>query len=346
MAIWLNNRSLRGCHTAPGKPAQEQRHSGNPRPAAIAIWPEAVARIHSHIVSTSRSTPTNHAVSGESPDVASFRRTVYAHYEANGRDFPWRHTSEPYHILVSEVMLQQTQTARVAPKYTEFITRFPDFVALANAPVADILRAWQGLGYNRRALALQMAAQQVVHLHDGRLPENKNDLLALPGIGQYSASAIRAFAFNQPDSFLETNIRAVFIHHFFPGKSKVTDKELMPLVEAALDKDNPRLWYQALMDYGAALKESDNASRRSAHHRPQSRFSGSRREARGIILRLLLTHGHMSLTELRTHITEWDDRFQEALKTLQTDGLLTEDPEGFSPPTETHPPSVAPHPGG
>ena len=149
----------------------------------------------------------------------------------------------------------------------------------------------------------------MVLIHGSRLPENKSELLALPGIGTYSASALRAFAFNLPDAFIETNIRAAFIHHFFPGETEVSDRQLIPFDETTVDRDNPRHWYQALMDYGAALKESDNASRRSAHHRPQSRFAGSRREARGIILRLVLAHGSMPLQELRTHITEWDDRF-------------------------------------
>ncbi|MBN1855737.1 MAG: A/G-specific adenine glycosylase [Dehalococcoidia bacterium] len=294
-------------------------------------------------MSASKHTITPIPVTKKTPAIESLQDAVYAHFEAHGRDFPWRHTSDPYHILVSEVMLQQTQTARVAPKYTEFITVFPDVATLAHAPVADVLRVWQGLGYNRRALALRRAAQQIVALHDGRVPENRNELLALPGIGTYSASAIRAFAFNLPDPFIETNIRAAFIHHFFPDRNDVTDRELMPLVEAAMDGNNPCRWYQALMDYGAALKESDNAARRSAHHRPQSRFAGSRREARGIILRLLLTHGPLSLQELKTHITEWDGRFEEALGTLQKDDLLNGDSEGFFPPADVSSRSLPPH---
>ncbi len=181
----------------------------------------------------------------------------------------------------------------------------------------------------------------MVLIHGSRLPENKSELLALPGIGTYSASALRAFAFNLPDAFIETNIRAAFIHHFFPGETEVSDRQLIPFDETTVDRDNPRHWYQALMDYGAALKESDNASRRSAHHRPQSRFAGSRREARGIILRCVLTHGPTSLSELRTHIAEWDERFQEALEALQQDGLLKDDAAGFYPPAEAspHPPA-------
>jgi len=256
--------------------------------------------------------------------VLAFRQCVYQHFELHGRDFPWRHTTDPYHILVSEVMLQQTQTSRVAPKYEAFIVRFPDVATLASAPTEAVLGTWQGLGYNRRAVALQAAARVVVEQHGGIMPREREALLALPGVGAYTAAAVRAFAFDLPEAFIETNIRTVFIHEFFPGQERVRDADLLPLVARTVDSDQPRRWYQALMDYGARLKESSNAARRSAHHRPQARFEGSRRQARGIILRTLLQGGASTRDGLSAAIAGWDLRFDEALSTLQQDGLVSE----------------------
>ena len=256
--------------------------------------------------------------------IERFREVVYTNYEHHGRNFPWRHTTDPYHITVAEVMLQQTQTGRVAPKYIDFIGRFPDFEALARARPADVLDAWQGLGYNRRALALHTIAQRVCTDFGGSLPQDRELLRRLPGIGAYTAAAIRAFAFDLPDVFIETNIRAAFIHNFFPEASGVSDAEILSLVKATMDRAQPRRWYQALMDYGAMLKESGNPSRRSAHHRTQSRFAGSRRQARGIILRALLRDGPTSARKLASAITEWDSRFDDALETLKRDGLVVD----------------------
>jgi len=267
---------------------------------------------------------TNHSCEPCPQRIDSVRELVYDHYEQHGRNLPWRKTTDPYCILVSEVMLQQTQVDRVAPRYLSFLERFPDFVSLASATPSEVLREWQGLGYNRRALSLQAAARQVVESHGGVLPEDKRSLMSLPGIGSYTASAIRAFAFNQPDAFIETNIREVFIHHFFPEAESVTDAEIMPLVEMAVDRENPRRWYQALMDYGVKLKQQGNASRRSAHHRPQSRFSGSRRQARGEILRLLLASGRLSLEALRESSDIWDTRYEDALKAMLQEGVVRE----------------------
>lgn len=264
---------------------------------------------------------TSTSVPGER-EVKRFRATVYDHYEAHGRDFPWRRTTDPYHILVAEIMLQQTQTGRVVAKYEEFLRRFPGFESLAAASAIDVLQAWQGLGYNRRALALQAIAQRVCEEFDGLLPIDKKTLRSLPGIGDYTAAAIRAFAHNLPEAFIETNIRAVFIHEFFPNACRVTDREILALVELTLDRASPRRWYQALMDYGAMLKESDNPSRRSTHHRRQPPFEGSRRQARGLILRTLLQTGPTSSSELAAGIPGWDSRFDAALDTLVTDGLV------------------------
>jgi len=256
--------------------------------------------------------------------VREFRQRVYEHFESHGRDFPWRHTTDPYRVLVSEVMLQQTQTSRVVPKYEAFLRQFPDAAALAAAPTEAVLNTWQGLGYNRRAVALQAAARAVVSEHGGAVPSAYEALLALPGVGPYTASAVRAFAFNLPDAFIETNIRTVMLHDFFPGRERVTDAEVLPHVAETVDRENPRRWYQALMDYGSMLKEGDNASRRSAHHRPQGRFEGSNRQARGLILRSLLHDGPSTRDLLAGRFDRLPSRFDEALATLQRDGLVCE----------------------
>jgi len=262
--------------------------------------------------------------------VQSLREVVYAHYQEHGRDLPWRKTTDPYRVLVSEVMLQQTQVDRVVPKYQSFIERFSDFASLASAPTSEVLKEWQGLGYNRRALSLQRAATEVVSSYGGILPRDKSSLMRLPGIGSYSASAIRAFAFNEPDAFIETNIRTVFIHHFFPDTEAVTDAELMPIVEMAIDRENPRRWYQALMDYGVKLKREENSARRSAHHRAQSRFEGSTRQARGEILRVLLQGGRLSIHDLEDSVNVWDTRYDNALSAMVREGVVRERGEAYS----------------
>ncbi len=218
-----------------------------------------------------------------------FRRLVYRHYETQGRDFPWRRTDDPYHILVSEIMLQQTQTQRVAEKYASFIASFPGFESLAGAPLHDVLAAWQGLGYNRRALNLQKCARAIVGEHGGTLPENPDDLALLPGIGRATAASIAAFAFNKPVVFLETNIRTVFIYFFFRDRETVSDSELMETGKQMLDRTHPARWYNALMDYGVMLKKRHaNPGRKSDRYRKQPSFSGSRRQLRGKIIAALV----------------------------------------------------------
>ncbi len=224
-----------------------------------------------------------------------FQQLVYAYYAKNKRVFPWRETRDPYAILVSEIMLQQTQTERVIIKYNEWLALFPTFKALARAPLGNILRTWQGLGYNRRALALKHLAEIVTKEHSGTLPENYEELLKLPGIGPYTAGAVMAFAFNKPLPIIETNIRTVFIHHFFPkDHGQIHDKEILSYVEKTLDQNNPRDWYWALMDYGVHLKKiHGNLNTKSRHYVKQSSFIGSNRQMRAALLRniTLNTHG-------------------------------------------------------
>ena len=221
--------------------------------------------------------------------IISFQKIVYKHFAEFGRDLPWRKTSDPYHILISEVMLQQTQVDRVIGKYTAFIKAFHDFKTLAMASLEQVYAVWQGLGYNRRALSLKKMAEIIIEKHEGKLPATEEELTALPGIGKATAASIAAFGFNKPSLFIETNIRTVFIHHFFKNRDAVDDPEILALLTQTLDKTNPRKWYSALMDYGAMLKKKHrNPSRNSAHYVKQSRFEGSRRQVRGAILKTLL----------------------------------------------------------
>ena len=231
--------------------------------------------------------------------ITAFQTRVYGYYEKHGRCFPWRETTDPYQILVSEVMLQQTQAPRVLIRYEAFLCLFPDAAALAAAPLHDVLVAWQGLGYNRRALSLKQAAQRIVTLHGGVVPRDEESLVSLPGVGPATARAVRAFAFNEPVILIETNIRAVFIHHFFPQEETVSDSNLCPLIEETLDQNDPGRWYNALMDYGTFLKKAHaNPARRSAHHQRQSPFEGSVRQVRGAILRLILEEVKLSKEDL------------------------------------------------
>ncbi len=186
-------------------------------------------------------------------------------------------------------MLQQTQAERVIPKYKNFLKKFPTAAVLAKASLSSVLKEWQGLGYNRRAKMLHAAAAEIISRHGGRFPNSYDELVRLPGVGPYTASAVRVFAFNKPEVLIETNVRSVFIHHFFPKKKKVTDAVLMPLIKKSLPAGRKaREWYSALMDYGSFLKRTEgNASRRSAHHTRQKPFKGSDREVRGAILRAL-----------------------------------------------------------
>lgn len=222
------------------------------------------------------------------PDDSEFRRTIRTFFRKHGRVFPWRQTQDPYAILLSEVMLQQTQTDRVVPKYEAFLTKYPNVSSLANATTPSLLKAWQGLGYNRRALHLRKAAQEICNRYAGEVPHSIEELDALPGIGPYSAAAIATFAFGARAAFIETNIRSVYLHTFFSGKQSVSDSELLAKISDSLPERNLRTWYYGLMDYGVHLKKIHKSiNKRSAHYQRQSPFKGSWRQKRGQIVSLL-----------------------------------------------------------
>ncbi len=258
--------------------------------------------------------------------IGRFRDIILTYYDSQGRDLPWRRTSDPYAILVSEIMLQQTQVARVLDKYGPFLDRFPSFAALAEAELRDILLAWQGLGYNRRAKALQGIARQVVAAHGGSLPARRTELERLPGIGSATAGAVLAFAFEQPVVFLETNIRRVYLHFFYPETTAVTDQMLWPLVLMTMDAQRVRQWYYALMDYGAMLKKLvANPNRRSAHYTRQSPFPGSDRELRSRILRRFLDAPQWQEDTLMADVAADRDRLRSILADLVREQFLQHD---------------------
>lgn len=240
-----------------------------------------------------------------------FEKTVLDYYRKHGRQLPWRPPSlklrkdgtvqDPYKILVSEVMLQQTQVASVLSKYELFIKRFPNFKSLAKASFRDVFAVWQGLGYNRRPLALQKLSQIIVRDYGGKLPQSVSELAELPGIGQATASAICAFAWRMPTVFIETNIRAVFNHFFGQGRI-LSDKEILDLVDKSLPRMvAPRDWYYALMDYGVMLKKEKRKQIRRVGlpARTGKAFRGSNREMRGKILKTLLSSSKAERVLLR-----------------------------------------------
>jgi A/G-specific adenine glycosylase len=256
---------------------------------------------------------------------SEFQNLVIQYYVDHQRSLPWRQpdaagTFDAYRIMVSEIMLQQTQVNRVIDKYQEFIACFPTSSILATAPLQDVLTVWQGLGYNRRGRFLRDAAVIITNRHHAQVPNTITDLVALPGIGPNTATAILVYAHNQPLAFIETNIRSVYLHHFFPGSDSVSDKEILRLVEQTMDQSNPREWYWALMDYGTYLKKTHgNPNLRSRHYAKQSRFEGSVRQVRGEILRRLTKH---PWEEMMLSQAIEDERFAAVIEGLISDKLI------------------------
>lgn len=264
-----------------------------------------------------------------------FIKTVWAYYKKSGRhELPWRKTINPYHVLVSEMMLQQTQVDRVIPKYEAFIKKYPTIEKLSKASLADVLTLWQGLGYNRRAKMLLACVQIIVTTHKGVFPTTEIELLALPGVGPYTARAILAFSYNMPTTLIETNIRNVYLHHFFKDKTQVADAELLPYIERTRDERKSREWYYALMDYGSFLKKSSgNANTRSVHFTKQSSFIGSDRQIRGTIVRLLTKNPH-TRSKLLIALSQHEDiRIDAQIENLFKEKLIEKHKMHYRLPT-------------
>lgn len=268
---------------------------------------------------------------------AQFQEIILNYYHAHGRgNLPWRKKISPYRVWVSEIMLQQTQVDRVISFFNNWMKLFPTVRSLATAPQSDVLRAWKGLGYNSRALRMKRTVQEIVEKRLGVFPRTYDELLKLPGIGPYTAGAIMAFAYDKSVVMIETNIRRVYIHHFFlplrptgtspsqgrnlnsrviskktdgvaplrrgaprSGEECIHDNDLTDLIKNTLPKDNFREWYWALMDYGSYLgKTIPNPNKKSRHYTVQKKFKGSNREIRGKILEILLEKKKITLEKL------------------------------------------------
>jgi A/G-specific adenine glycosylase len=230
---------------------------------------------------------------------------------------PWREAPfDPYRILVSEIMLQQTQVDRVLPKYQSFIEKFPSLKSLADASLGDVITAWSGLGYNRRAKYLHDIANSIA----GRpFPRSVDELTKFKGIGQNTAAAILTYSFNTYHPFIETNVRTVYLQHFFGSKTDITDNEILTIVQKTADKENPREFFWALMDYGSFLKKSGVKNNpQSKGYSSQSTFQGSRRQLRGQVLRLA-----QKGTTAKTLASKLPDpRLQDVIESLRSEGLL------------------------
>lgn len=254
----------------------------------------------------------------------SFKNTVWSYYIANPRLMPWREDTRPYYILVSEFMLQQTQVARVLDKFAPFIDKFPDLQALAEAPLSEVIAQWSGLGYNRRAKYLKSSAEIILSRDAGQLPRELTELTSLPGIGTATASAILTYSYNICIPYIETNVRTVLLHHFYPNEENISDTQLMSLADLCWDAENPREWCWALMDYGTFLKKTvGNTNKQSKHYAKQSRFEGSDRQVRGRILKKL-TVDNFSIPQLSAELGTKIDYTQKILEGLMRDGLVTE----------------------
>ncbi len=261
----------------------------------------------------------------ENAQVVAFRVLVWKYWRENGRhDLPWRKTKDPYRILVSEIMLQQTQVPRVLGKYKEFLKQFPTVRALAKASLSDVLKVWSGLGYNRRGKHLQDAAKEIVEKYDRNLKRALEHKLS--GVGPYTRAAVKAFAFNESGTFIETNIRAAYIHHFFGISTNVHDREILLILKKAAEGQDPRKWHWALMDYGAHLKRSGvHNNHKSAHYTKQSKFEGSLRQVRGAILRKL-QKGSRTENAMRSDLIAFGKRrLEKALAGLARDGLIAKE---------------------
>ncbi|MDR0784615.1 MAG: A/G-specific adenine glycosylase [Treponema sp.] len=260
-----------------------------------------------------------------SESISAFKTEVNAFFTQQGRSFPWRENTTPWGVAVSEFMLQQTQTERVTPFFKRWMERWPTPAALADASLEDALREWVGLGYNKRCRFLKECARVICVKHGGKVPETPAELTQLPGVGAYTAGAVACFAYNYPSVFIETNIRATILNFFFKDAASVSDKKLVPILEEALDRENPRQWYWALMDYGAALKKTgENPSRRSAHYAKQSTFDGSFRQLRGKVVRSLAIDGKANAEELAFRTGIAPDDLYRALSALNRDSIVAE----------------------
>lgn len=255
-----------------------------------------------------------------------FREMIWQRGRDAWRDMPWRTEPTLYYVLVSELMLQRTQVPRVLTKFAEFTAKFPDIESLARADLAEVLRSWQGLGYNRRAKYLHQAARLIAANPSAFTPSQetpvlRRELSTLPGVGAGTLGAIMNYVYEIPTAYVETNIRTVYFHHFYHSQTGITDTELLACVDTTMDREHPREWFWALMDYGSELKRMHGARLdQSRHYRKQAPLKGSVREVRGQLIKTLASRPR-SCGELAAMYRD-DARFEPAVAGLQRDGLV------------------------
>ena len=260
-----------------------------------------------------------------------FIENVWQYYDLHKRNLAWRnleHYSDRdrgYRVLVSEVMLQQTQVQRVIPKYDEWIKKWPSIDTFCDATFSEVLSLWSGLGYNRRAKYLHTTLHTLMRDYEGVVPKNLNDLQSLSGIGANTAAAILVYTYNTPAVFVETNIRSAYLNAFFANaKEPISDHQLKERIAKTLDYNNPRQWYYALMDYGTHIKQTYGSHlHKSKHHRRQSRFEGSSRQIRGAIIKYLTQNYVVEISSLKNEIN--DDRFDVCIQALSAEGMIVLD---------------------
>ena len=262
-------------------------------------------------------------------DITSFTSAVWRYYAKNKRDgLAWRKDTSPYSIVVSEIMLQQTQVARVEDFYDKWMKKFPNWETLARAKLSEVLVLWKGLGYNRRAKFLHECAKEVMNTHGGIFPNDEEEVRALPGIGVYTTSAILAFAYDKRQSLIETNTRTAVIYHFFKEEKKVSDKEIAMVLDACFKPGtkaykNPREWNWALFDYGSHLKKTvGNLNRKSKSYKKQSRFEGSDRQIRSGIVHFLSSDGPKSRESIIEASGTDSTRVGAQITALEKEGMI------------------------
>jgi A/G-specific adenine glycosylase len=265
--------------------------------------------------------------------VKRFQHEILDWYSQHQRDLPWRHTRDPYRILISEIMAQQTQISRVVIKYTQWLERFPTVVELADASVSEVLKYWSGLGYNRRALNLKKIAEKIAHDYNGIFPQDEKDLISLPGIGRYTARAILCFAFDKQIAVVDTNVRKVILTQIIhnPQGFKLSDssnnntlseKEFEDIAQQLLPHGKAYEWNQALMDYSSAVLKKEKIPIPK-----QSKFIGSHRYYRSKVLKVLLEKKEVNVEEIgelikSDYTIEEKEWLQKLLEELAKEGFI------------------------
>lgn len=264
----------------------------------------------------------------EQREIKAFQSKILSWYAKHQRDLPWRRTREPYHILVSEIMLQQTQVSRVIPKYDAWMKAFPTLESLAKAKTSDVLRLWSGLGYNRRAIYLQKAARVIVSDYKGSSPKTVSELKKLPGVGEYTARAVACFAFDEQIAVVDTNIRRVILTQFQISNVKYqmsNEKEIQKIAEQLLPKGRAYEWNQALMDYAGAVLKQERIPLKK-----QSTFKGSNRYYRGQTVKLLLEYQAVSIKNLAEKLGKDEVFISSIIAGLVKDGLVIQKKDKIS----------------